>query len=73
MPLIEINCSPMIKGKWLFDKGGELTRLSAEQFRLSPTKNRLTKLNLKQREARGASGTALIPDGDYFFPMVDSQ
>jgi hypothetical protein len=33
----------------------------------------LRKLNLNQRnqrEARGASGTALILDGDYLFPMV---
>jgi hypothetical protein len=28
-----------------------------------------SKLQLNQREARGASGTALIPNGDNLFPM----
>jgi hypothetical protein len=34
-----------------------------------PKKKRLTKLTLNQRKARGPSGTALILDGDYLFPM----
>jgi hypothetical protein len=40
-----------------------------QQFRLIPKEKRPTKLTLNQREARGASGTALIPDSDYLFPM----
>ena len=43
--------------------------MSSQQFRLISIEKRPTKLNLNQREARGASGTALIPDGDYLFPM----
>jgi hypothetical protein len=31
-PLIEINSSPMIKGKWLFDTAAGLTCMSSQQF-----------------------------------------
>jgi hypothetical protein len=67
--LIEINSSPMMKSKWLFDIGEGLTYMSTQQFRLISKDKRLTKLNLNQREERGASGTSLIPDGDYLFLM----
>jgi hypothetical protein len=43
--------------------------MSSKQFRLIPIERRLTKLNLNQREARGASGAAFIPDSVYLFPM----
>ena len=43
--------------------------MSSQKFRLIPTEKRPKKLCLNQREARGASGTALIPDGDYLLPM----
>jgi hypothetical protein len=59
----------MMKGKWLLDTGAGLTCMSTQQFRLTPIKKKLTKLNLNQREARGALGTALIPYGDYLFPI----
>ena len=68
-PLIEINSSPMMKGKWLFDTGAGLTCMSSQQFRLIPIEKRPSKLKLNQKEARGTSGTALIPDGEYLFPM----
>ena len=68
-PLIEIKSSPMMVGKWLFDTGAGLTCMSSQQFRLIPIENRPKKLNLNQKEARGESGTTLIPDGDYLFPM----
>ena len=55
--------------KWLFDTGAGLTCMSSQQFRLIPIEKRPKKLQLNQREAKGASGTALIPDGDYLFPM----
>ena len=68
-PLIEIISSPLMTGKWLFDTGAGLSFMSTQQFRLIPKEKRPRKLTLNQREARGASGTALIPDGDYLFPM----
>jgi hypothetical protein len=58
-----------MKGKWLSDIGAGLTCISTQQFRLIPKEKRPVKLTLDQREARGASGTALIPDGDYLFKM----
>ncbi len=54
-------------GKWLFDSGAGISCMLSQQFRLIPIEKRPTKLN--QQEARGASGTALIPDGVYLFPM----
>jgi hypothetical protein len=38
--------------------------MSSQQFRLIPMEKRPSKIN--QREARGASENALIPDGDLF-------
>jgi hypothetical protein len=58
-----------MKGKWLFDTGAGLTCMSTQQFKLIPKEKRPTKINLSQREARGASGTTLIPNGDCLFPM----
>jgi hypothetical protein len=68
-PLTEINSSPVMKGKWLFDTGAGLTCMFTHQFKLIPKGKRLTKLTLNQREARGASGKTLIPDGYYLFKM----
>ena len=68
-PLIEINSSPVMKGKWLFDTGAGLICMSLQQFRQIPIEKRPRKLNFNHKEARGASGTALIPDGEYLFPM----
>jgi hypothetical protein len=68
-PIIKINSSSVMKGKWLFDKGARLTCMSTQQFKLIPKEKRPTKIMLNQREARGASGTTLIPDGDFLFPM----
>ena len=68
-PLIEINSSPVMKGKWLFDTGAGLTCMSLQQFRLIPIEKRPNKLKLHHKEAKGASGTALIQDGEYLFPM----
>ena len=56
-------------GKWLFDKFAGLTCMSSQQFRLNPIEKSHRKLNFNQREARGASGTTLIPDSNYLFPM----
>jgi hypothetical protein len=55
--------------KWLFDTGGGLTCMSTQQFWQILKEKRPTKLTLIQREARGASGAALIPDGGYLFPV----
>jgi hypothetical protein len=52
-------------GKWLFDIGAELTCMSSQQIRQIPIEKRLRKLHLNQKETKGASGTTLIPDGDY--------
>jgi hypothetical protein len=60
--LIEIKSNPMMVGKSFFDKGAGLTCISSQQFRLIPIDKRPRKLNLNQREARGASGTSLIED-----------
>jgi hypothetical protein len=68
-PLNVINSIPLMMGKWLLDTGVRLTCIFTQQFRQIPKEKRLTKLTLNQREARGVSGTALIPDGDYLFPM----
>jgi hypothetical protein len=57
----------MIKDKWLFDTVAGKTCMSSQQFRLIPIEKRPSKINLNQREARGAFGTALIPDSDYLF------
>ena len=57
-----------MKGKWLFDTGAGLTCMFTQQFRLIPKEKWPTKFTLNQREARGVSGTAVIPDGDYLFP-----
>jgi hypothetical protein len=54
-PLIEIDSSPVIKGKWLFDTGPGLSCISTQQFKLVPKEKRPTKITLYQREARGAS------------------
>jgi hypothetical protein len=67
--LILINSSPMMKSKWLFDIGDGLTCMSLQQFRQIYIKKRLSKLNLNQKQARGDSGTAIIPDVDFLFPM----
>ena len=61
-PLIESKSEPIMVGKWLFDTGAGISCMSSQQFRLLSIENRPTKLNLNQREARGVSGTALIPD-----------
>jgi hypothetical protein len=50
----------MMKVKQLFDTGAGPTCMSSKQFRLIPIKKRPNKLQLNHREARGASGTALI-------------
>jgi hypothetical protein len=41
--------------------------MSTQKFKLIPIEKRPTKINLSEREARGASGTTLIPDGTYLF------
>jgi hypothetical protein len=41
--------------------------MSSQQFRLIPIQ-KADQFNIKQREARGASGNTLIPDGYYLFP-----
>ncbi len=61
-PLIEIKSNPMMVGKSFFDKGAGLTCIYSQQFRLIPIDKRPRKLNLNQREARGASETVLIQD-----------
>ncbi len=58
-----------MKGKWLFDTDAGLTCISTQQFKLIPKEKRPTKITLNQREARGVSGTTLIPGGNYMFPM----
>ena len=58
-----------MKGKWLFDTGAGITCTSLQQFRLVPIEKRPKKLKLHHKEAREASGTALIPGGEYLFPM----
>ena len=51
-PLIEINSSPVMKGKWLFDTGAGLTCMSSQQFRLIPIEKRPNKLKLNHKEVR---------------------
>jgi hypothetical protein len=41
----------------------------SRQFRLIPKEKKPSKLKLNQREDRGVSGIALIPDGHYLFPV----
>jgi hypothetical protein len=66
-PLIEINSCPLLSGKWFFDTGAGLTCISTQQFRLIKKQKTPTKLTLNQREARCASGTALIANDDICF------
>jgi hypothetical protein len=68
-PLIEINSSRLMMGKWLFDTGAGLACMFTQQFRLIPKHKRPSKLTLNQKEIRGASVIALIPHGDYLFPI----
>jgi hypothetical protein len=68
-PLIKITSGPIMVEKWLFERGTGITCMSSQQFRLIPIKRRPAKLNLNQREARGASGGALILDRSYLFLM----
>ncbi len=55
------------------DKMQGLKLKSSQQLRLIPIEKRPRKLNLNQKEATGTSSTALIPDGNYLFPMVLSR
>jgi hypothetical protein len=64
-----MKSKPILIGKWLLDTGAGLMCISSQQFRLIPIQRRPTKLQLNQREAKGASGNTLIPDDDYVFPM----
>jgi hypothetical protein len=43
--------------------------MSSQHFRLIQIKKMPRKLNLNQLEAKQASETALIPDGNYLFPL----
>jgi hypothetical protein len=47
---IEINLSPIMRVKLLFDTGAGLTCMSSQQFRLIPMEKRPGKLNLNQKE-----------------------
>jgi hypothetical protein len=44
--------------------------MSLQLVSLIPTEKKPRKLNLYQREPRGVSGTALIPDDDYLFTVT---
>jgi hypothetical protein len=45
-PLIQINSSPLMMGKWLFDTGAGLKYMSTQQLRLIPKEKRPTPLIL---------------------------
>jgi hypothetical protein len=68
-PVIKIESEPIMVGKLFFDTGAKISCMSSQQFRLILIENRPIKFNLNQREARGASGRTLIPDGVYLYPM----
>jgi hypothetical protein len=67
--LIEIKSELSMVGRWLFSTGAGISSILSQQFRLIPTEKRPYKSNLSQQEDRDASGTALIPNGVYLFPM----
>ena len=68
-PLIEINSSPAMTDKWLYDTGASITCMSTSKFRSIPINKRPTKINSPIRAAKAASGDTLIPDGVYLLPM----
>ncbi len=72
-PLSEINSSPTMVGKWLFDTGVGITSMSSQHFRPIPIEDKPKKLNLNQSETKDAYGTTLIPDGSNLFPMKWSE
>ena len=55
--------------KWLFDTGAGLTCMSLKAFRNISKDYRPSKINAIGKNAKGASGSTLIPEGVYMIPM----
>ena len=66
--LIEINSSPAMKDKWLYDTSASITCMPTSKIRSISINKRCTKINSPVRAAKAASVDTLMPDGVYLFP-----
>ena len=68
-PIIQLKSITGFTPNWLFDTGAGLTCISLEAFRKICIDERPTKIHEVGRQANGANGSALTPQGTYVIPL----